>query len=119
MPARMKKHVVGFTDEVPSYMRAADFFIGKPGPGSVSEAIHLGLPVITVSNAWTLPQERYNAEWLVDNGLGMVLKSFDGIAEAAARMLAGTTLTEMRARAARLDNRAVWEIPGMLASILG
>lgn len=116
---RMKKHVVGFTSEVPSYMRAADFFIGKPGPGSISEAIHLGLPVITVSNSWTLPQERYNAEWLTENGLGLVLRSFDGIAEAAGRMLAGTTLSEMRARAARLDNQAVWEIPGMLASILG
>src|SRR5262249_34937314 len=28
-------HAVGFTDEVPNYMRLADFFIGKPGPGSL------------------------------------------------------------------------------------
>ncbi|MBE0658422.1 MAG: galactosyldiacylglycerol synthase [Bryobacteraceae bacterium] len=118
MPTRMKKHVVGFTNEVPSYMLTSDFFIGKPGPGSLSEAIHLGLPAITVSNSWTLPQERYNAEWLTENGLGMVLDSFDGIDVAVSRMLAGTSLADMRARAATFDNRAVWEIPGILQQIL-
>ena len=118
MPTRMKKHVVGFTNDVPSYMLMSDFFIGKPGPGSLSEAIHLGLPAITVSNAWTLPQERYNAEWLTGNGLGMVLDSFDGIDAAVSRMLAGATLAEMRERAAKLENRAVWEIPAILRSIL-
>jgi UDP-N-acetylglucosamine:LPS N-acetylglucosamine transferase len=118
LPTRMKKHVVGFTSEVPSYMRAADFFIGKPGPGSISEAIHLGLPVITVSNAWTLPQERYNAEWLTENGLGLVLPSFAGIAGAAAQMLGGDTLDQMRQRASTLENRAVWEIPAILSAIL-
>jgi 1,2-diacylglycerol 3-beta-galactosyltransferase len=118
MPARIKKHVVGFTNEIPSYMLASDFFIGKPGPGSISEALHLGLPVITVSNAWTLPQERFNARWLTQNGLGLVLPSFDGIAGAVSQLLTGTALDEMRARAARLENRAIWEIPDILASIL-
>src|SRR5262249_37449238 len=32
-------HVVGFTKEVHRLMRAADFLIGKPGPGSVAEAM--------------------------------------------------------------------------------
>ncbi len=118
LPTRMKKHVVGFTNEIPSYMLVADFFIGKPGPGSISEALHLGLPVITVSNAWTLPQERFNARWLTQNGLGLVLPSFAGIAGTVSQLLSGSTLDEMRARAARLENRAVWEIPDVLSSIL-
>lgn len=118
MQTRMKKHVAGFTNEIPSYMLVSDFFIGKPGPGSISEALHLGLPVITVSNAWTLPQERFNARWLTLNGLGLVLPSFDGIAGGASRLLSGSTLDEMRTRAARLKNRAVWEIPDVLARIL-
>jgi 1,2-diacylglycerol 3-beta-galactosyltransferase len=119
MPTRIRKHVIGFTSEVPSYMMCSDFFIGKPGPGSISEAIHLGLPVITVSNAWTLPQERFNARWLTLNGLGIVLDSFGGIEGAVSRILEGDTLAGMRARASRLENRAVWEIPDILESILG
>ena len=111
--------VLGFKPEVVRYLRLGDFFIGKPGPGSISEAIHLGLPVITVSNAWTLPQERFNARWLTMNGLGIVLDSFGGIEEAVSRILEGDTLAGMRARASRLENRAVWEIPDILESILG
>src|SRR5690348_17363476 len=55
--------VEGFTTSVPYYMQLADFFIGKPGPGSIAEAMAMGLPVIVERNAWTLPQERYNAGW--------------------------------------------------------
>ena len=56
--------VEGFTSEVPYYMHLADFFIGKPGPGSISEALAMKLPVMVERNAWTLVQERYNTEWL-------------------------------------------------------
>src|SRR5262249_37520954 len=47
---RKSCYAVGFTDNVPYYMRLADFFIGKPGPGSISEALHIGLPVIVEGN---------------------------------------------------------------------
>ncbi len=40
------------------------------------------LPVIVERNAWTLPQERYNAEWVLENGVGMVLPGFRDIARA-------------------------------------
>lgn len=109
--------VTGFTTEVPYYMRLADFLIGKPGPGSVSEALQLGLPVITERNAWTLPQERYNAEWLVENGTGLVLGSFREIVAAVRTMLAGDTLARMRQAAGATRNRALYEAPGLLASI--
>ncbi len=49
-------------------MHASDFFIGKPGPGSISEALAMKLPVIVERNAWTLPQERYNADWVTERG---------------------------------------------------
>lgn len=118
VPAKLRKHVVGFTSEVPYYMRLADFFIGKPGPGSLSEALHLGLPAITVRNAWTLPQERYNADWLLENGTGMVLNSFKQIVPAVRELLSGETLGGMRANALKMDNQAVWEIPEILAKLL-
>ena len=81
-----RHHVEGFTTQVPYFMKLADYFVGKPGPGSLSEAIHFGLPALTVSNAWTLPQERYNAQWLVENNYGVVLKSFRGVASAIRRL---------------------------------
>ena len=64
--SRVPVLVEGFTSNVNYYMQLADFFIGKPGPGSVSEALAMELPVIVECNAWTLPQERYNAEWIVE-----------------------------------------------------
>ncbi len=38
--------IEGFTSRVNYYMQLADFFIGKPGPGSLSEALAMQLPVI-------------------------------------------------------------------------
>ncbi len=74
--------VEGFTKEVPRYMQLADYFIGKPGPGSLSEAAAMRLPVIVEQNAWTLPQERYNAEWVREQGIGIVLRNFRHVARA-------------------------------------
>ncbi len=82
--------VEGFTKEVPRYMQLADYFIGKPGPGSLSEAAAMRLPVIVEQNAWTLPQERYNAEWVREQGIGIVLRNFRLIAQTVERT-AGTS----------------------------
>jgi UDP-N-acetylglucosamine:LPS N-acetylglucosamine transferase len=59
--------ILGFTSAIRYYMQLCDFFIGKPGPGSISEAVQQGLPVIVTGNAWTMPQERYNIEWVREN----------------------------------------------------
>src|SRR5579864_8374241 len=39
MRHRIPMFIEGFTTEMPYYMRLSDFFIGKPGPGSISEAL--------------------------------------------------------------------------------
>src|SRR5260370_34147494 len=67
------------TQNVDYYMALSDFFIGKPGPGSISEALQFHLPVIVECNGQTLPQERYNAQWVTENRMGIVLKSFPEI----------------------------------------
>jgi glycosyl transferase family 28 len=110
--------VEGFTTQVRFYMSLADFFIGKPGPGSISEALAMKLPVIVESNAWTLPQERYNAEWIVNNRVGIVLRNFRGIAEAVTELLQPDNYARFRAGAEARNNRAVFEIPGILETIL-
>jgi UDP-N-acetylglucosamine:LPS N-acetylglucosamine transferase len=33
------RHIESFTSDIPYFMKLADFFIGKPGPGSISEAL--------------------------------------------------------------------------------
>jgi UDP-N-acetylglucosamine:LPS N-acetylglucosamine transferase len=108
--------IEGFTQEVPYYMHLCDFFIGKPGPGSISEAVAMKLPVIVERNAWTLPQERYNADWVRERKVGVVLSSFRGLREAVEQMLA--SLDSYRASVAQIHNQAVFEIPEILASIL-
>jgi UDP-N-acetylglucosamine:LPS N-acetylglucosamine transferase len=107
--------VEGFTKEVPRYMRLADYFIGKPGPGSISEAVHMRLPVIVERNAWTLPQERYNADWVQEQGVGIVLRNFRReIAQAVDQLLEPAAYARFYAATGKQENRAVCEIPEIL-----
>jgi 1,2-diacylglycerol 3-beta-galactosyltransferase len=109
--------VEGFTKEVPRYMQLADYFVGKPGPGSISEAVAMRLPVIVELNAWTLPQERYNAAWVREMGVGIVLSNFRGIARAVEELLDPAAYGRFREATERLENRAVFEIPEILDRI--
>ena len=106
--------VVGFTQNVDYYMALADFFIGKPGPGSISEALQFHLPVIVECNARTLPQERYNAEWVTENGFGIVVSNFRKIAPAVERLLQSASFNEFRLKTNGYSNRALFEVPIIL-----
>lgn len=118
LQTRNKLFVEGFTKEIPYYMHLSDFFIGKPGPGSISEALKMQLPVIVESNAWTLPQERFNAQWIHEHRVGIVLDNFRRVDRAVQEILSGVRLSEMKARIAAIENRAVYEVPPILARIL-
>jgi len=118
LPRSAATFVEGFTRDVPRYMQLADYFIGKPGPGSLSEAVAMRLPVIVERNAWTLPQERYNTEWVRELGIGLVLKNFRGIAGAVAELLDPANFSKFREATARQETRAIFEIPDMLERIL-
>jgi len=106
--------VVGFAQNVEYYMALADFFIGKPGPGSISEALQFHLPVIVECNSGTLPQERYNAEWVTEKGYGIVVPSFKRIAPAVQRLLESATFREFRLQVNQYCNRALFEVPLIL-----
>jgi UDP-N-acetylglucosamine:LPS N-acetylglucosamine transferase len=107
---------IGFTTRVPHYMRLGDVFIGKPGPGALSEALHCGLPVVTFRNAWTLPQERYNTHWVEALGVGRVVSSMRGLPDAVNEVLAQIGATRQRVRS--LENRAVFEVLDLLDGLL-
>jgi len=114
LPARKPNLVVGFAQNVEYYMALADFFIGKPGPGSISEALQFHLPVIVECNSKTLPQERYNAEWVTEKSYGIVVPSFKRIAPAVQRLLENATFDEFRRKANEYSNQALFEVPMIL-----
>ena len=119
MNQRIPMFVEGFTRDIPYYMELSDFFIGKPGPGSISEALAKRLPVIVERNAWTMAHERYNADWIEENGVGLVVRKFSSqIANAVEALLAPGNYARFRHRAEAIRNRAVYEIPELLENIL-
>jgi hypothetical protein len=113
---RAPRAVVGFTAEVPRHLQLADLFVGKPGPGCLSEAVQQGLPVVTLRNRGTLPQERYNTDWVRAHGLGVVVHDWRDAGAAVGQVL--QRLDAFRAAVARVDNRAVFEVPAILERIL-
>jgi 1,2-diacylglycerol 3-beta-galactosyltransferase len=118
LPCRIPRFVEGFTREIPRYMALCDFFIGKPGPGCISEALAMGLPVIVERNAWTLAHERYNADWIEEQGAGMVVRNFSRIGRAVRELLVPERYRQYRARVSAIRNTAVYEIPDVLQKIL-
>ena len=115
-PVRAPRVVVGYTPEVARWMRLGDYFIGKPGPGSLSEAVQMGLPVIVTRNAWTMPQERWNTDWVQAHGLGVVKRSFSDVAQAVDEVVGA--LPAFQARVGLMKNQAVFEIPHILHRVL-
>ncbi len=115
---RFIQYVEGFTQEVPYYMNLADFFIGKPGSGSVSEAIAMHLPVIVECNQHTVSHERANVNWVRQHQLGLVIENFHYVDEAVVEMLDPTIFDKLRSNTVALKNRAVFEIPEILEKII-
>lgn len=113
-----KRFVTTFTQDVPYYMHLADFYIGKPGPGGISEAIQMQLPVIVENSAATLIHERYNADWVQQKEVGLVFRSFRDLQKAVEQLLEPETFAYYRINVAAVNNRAVFEISKILQQIL-
>lgn len=71
LPRRIPMFVEGLTAQMPFYMELSDFFIGKPGPGSISEAAVKQLPIIVRRDWRTLAHERYNCDWILEQDMGV------------------------------------------------
>ena len=65
--------------------------------------------VIVERNAWTLPQERYNAEWILEKQLGLVVRGPHEIPAAAKKLLERGNLARYRAQAATVHNRRTYQ----------
>jgi 1,2-diacylglycerol 3-beta-galactosyltransferase len=115
---KLPLHIVGFTREVNRLMHAAEFLIGKPGPGSIAEAMISGLPVLVECNSSTLPQERYNTEWVVEKNVGVVVKTLQNAVPAVRSLLEPGRLADLQSNVKSIQNRAVFEIADFLAAQL-
>jgi 1,2-diacylglycerol 3-beta-galactosyltransferase len=62
-------HIYGFVREMPSLMRAADILLTKAGPGTISEALIAGLPIILYHRI--SGQEEGNVAYVIDEGAGV------------------------------------------------
>lgn len=72
--------VYGFVREMPEMMRAADILLTKAGPGTISEALIAGLPMILYSH---LPgQEEGNIAYVAGNGAGVWAPQREQVVEA-------------------------------------
>ncbi len=65
IPARL----YGFVQAMPDFMHAANILISKAGPGTISEAVSAGLPVILFSRLDG--SEDGNVHYIVDHGAGI------------------------------------------------
>ena len=106
----------GFTDRVPELLAASDVLVSKPGPGSLSEAFHLRVPVVVTRNLHTIPQERFNTDFVTQRGLGIVVSSWREIPGVVGRLARDPARREaMRASLDALPpNRAVYEVLDVL-----
>lgn len=78
-------HVYGFVDRMPEMMRAARLLVTKAGPGTISEALISGLPMVLYSR---VPgQEEGNVEYVIDKGVGVWAPGSQATADAVARWI--------------------------------
>lgn len=58
--------ILGYTNEIHDWMKAADLYIGKPGGLTTAEAMSCGLPMVIYQ---PIPgQEERNSDYLLENG---------------------------------------------------
>lgn len=96
----MANRILGFVDNMPELVHAADVVVTKGGPGSISEALAGKRPVVLT--AITPGQEEGN-DWFVErHGVGFAPRSTAGVVEAL-RIL--TSHPDARARLARNATR--------------
>lgn len=94
--------LVFFTDEVETYMHAADLLITKPGGLTVSEALACGIPLAVFD---AIPgQEEDNANFLLTHNMAVKLEKTDGCGETIRSLLEDSRkLDQMRSSCEGFD----------------
>jgi 1,2-diacylglycerol 3-beta-galactosyltransferase len=112
-------HIYGFVDHMPELMRAADLLITRAGPGTLSEALVMGLPLIIYG--YVPGHEEGNMAYIQAHRAGVYLEQPDNIAQT---VLDWTTsqqhkLAELAQNAAKLAYpRAAYKIAEYVHQLL-
>jgi len=91
-------HVVGFTDRIHAWMRAADLVVTKPGGLTVAESLACGLPLVVVN---PIPgQETRNSDCVLEWGAAIKVNNLHLLGYRVSRLLAdGNRLESLRSAA--------------------
>ncbi|MCD6291416.1 MAG: glycosyltransferase [Anaerolineae bacterium] len=94
--------IQGFVHNMPDWMAASDCIVTKAGPGTISEALSMGLPIIL--SGFVPGQEAGNIPYVTENGVGAYAEDPEEIAQVVVDWLqAGNPdLQQMKERARRL-----------------
>ena len=95
--------VLGFVDNMPELMRAADLVVSKAGPGAIGEALATEVPILLTSY---LPgQETPNVTFVTGSGLGLYTPKPEQLRDAVIELAApgSSTWKAMAERAAEIS----------------
>ncbi|HEY0394619.1 MAG TPA: glycosyltransferase [Candidatus Elarobacter sp.] len=110
--------VLGFRNDVPELMRAADLLVTKAGPGTIAEASVAEVPVVVYD--YVPGQERGNLDYVRTNGIGVVALSTAEVVASVRRIVDNQErLVKMRSQqtaiAPRGSSRKIAELIAQIA----
>ena len=100
---RVPARILGFVHNMPDLMHAADVIVTKAGPGTITEAMACGLPIVLTG---AIPgQEEGNVEFVLRQDVGVLARSPDAVVAALRGLLepGSARLEEMRAHAREIS----------------
>lgn len=117
---RVPTTVYGFVNNMPELMASCDIIVTKGGPGTVSEALAAGLPLLI--SGYIPGQEEGNVSYVVDGVAGVLATTPQAIVKQLRAWLddGGDTLVRLSENARRLAHpHAAEEIASILIEIAG
>ncbi|MDP9104931.1 MAG: glycosyltransferase [Candidatus Eremiobacteraeota bacterium] len=110
--------VLGFRNDVPELMRAADLLVTKAGPGTIAEASVAEVPVVVYD--YVPGQERGNLDYVRTNGIGVVALTTAEVVSSVARIVhnqerLGKMRSQQNSIAPRGSSRRIAELIGRIA----
>ena len=107
---------VGFTDNMPLYMAAADFVVNKCGGISSTEILNMSLPMLVTERIPS--QEKYNLKYLKERGVAISFKNKKELAEKLNLLLKDEFLRiNMSKNTNYFKNNSIYEIANLILDL--